>query len=78
MTQLPFIKEIEWCNERISDIVNTANVLYQKYISGENFSARKQCLDFKRMELECSKYNDRIQKLKMKEEDTHEKSDKTD
>lgn len=51
------IKELEWCNEHISDLTNTANVLYQKYITGENFSARKQCLDFKRMELECAKYN---------------------
>ncbi len=51
------IKELEWCNEHISDLSNTANVLYQKYITGENFAARKQCLDFKRMELECEKYN---------------------
>ena len=51
------IKELEWCNEHISDLTNTANVLYQKYIAGENFAARKQCLDFKRMELECEKYN---------------------
>lgn len=33
--------------------MNTANVLYAKYVSGENFSAREQCLDFKRMEIEC-------------------------
>ncbi len=38
------------------------NVLYQKYITGENFSARKQCLDFKRMELECEKYNLKIKR----------------
>lgn len=57
------IKEIKWCNEHISDLTNTANVLYQKYISAENFAARKQCLDLKRMELECEKYNDKIQNL---------------
>lgn len=51
------IKELAWCNEHISDLANTANVLYQKYVSGEYFVARKQCLDFKRMELECEKYN---------------------
>lgn len=51
------IKELAWCNEHIRDLTNTANVLYQKYISGENFSARKQCIDFKKMELECEKYN---------------------
>lgn len=56
------IQELEWCNEHISDLANTANVLYQKYITGENFDARKQCLDFKRMELECEKYNSKIRK----------------
>ena len=54
------IKELEWCNEHISDLSNTANVLYQKYITGEKFAARKQCLDFKRMELECEKYNSKF------------------
>lgn len=50
------IQELEWCNEHVSDLTNTANVLYQKYISGEKFTARKQCLDFRRMESECKKY----------------------
>lgn len=54
------LKELEWCNKHISDLANTANVLYQKYITGEDFAARKQCLDFKRMELECKKYNLKI------------------
>ena len=56
------VKELEWCNENISNLANTANVLYQKYITGENFAARKQCLDFKRMELECEKYNLKIKR----------------
>lgn len=60
------IKELEWCNEHISDLANTANVLYQKYVSGEKFAAKKQCLDFERMELECNKYNKKIQNLKAK------------
>lgn len=51
------LKEVEWCNEHARDLINTANVLYQKYISGETFSARAQCLDFKRMEQECTRYN---------------------
>ena len=55
-------KELEWCNRHVSDLANTANVLYQKYNSDENFTARKQCLDFKRMEQECEKYNSRIKK----------------
>lgn len=58
------IKELEWCNKHVSDLTNTANVLYQKYVSGEKFAARKQCLVFKRMELECNKYNDKLQSFK--------------
>ena len=50
------IKELEWCNENARDLTNTANVLYSKYVSGEKFSAREQCLDFKRMESECKRF----------------------
>lgn len=57
------IKELEWCNEHVSELTNTANVLYHKYISGENFAAKKQCLDFKKMELECEKYNSKMKRL---------------
>ena len=53
-------KELKWCNEHARDLNNTANVLYPKYLSGDNFSARAQCLDFQRMELECEKYNKRL------------------
>lgn len=52
----PFLGVIIVCNEHVSDLANTANVLYQKYISGENFTAREQCMNFKRMESECNKY----------------------
>lgn len=50
------IKELEWCNEQARDLTNTANVLYAKYVSGDKFAAREQCLDFKRMELECKRF----------------------
>jgi protein AbiQ len=53
------IQELEWCNEHKRDLINTANVLYQKYISNENFSAREQCLDFIRLEQECIRYNEK-------------------
>lgn len=56
------IKELEWCNEHISELANTANVLYQKYVSGEKFAAKKQCLDFKKMELVCTKYNSQVKR----------------
>ena len=54
------IKELQWCNTHIADIVNTANVLYKKYMSGECFAARSQCLDFGKMEEVCEKYNEKI------------------
>ena len=50
------IKELEWCNEHARDLTNTANVLYAKYVSEEKFAAREQCLDFKRMEIECKRF----------------------
>lgn len=53
------MKELEWCNEHSRDLINTANVLYKKCNSNDKFSAKKQCLDFKRMELECSRYNEK-------------------
>ena len=56
------IKELEWCNEHERDLRNTARVLYQKYISGEEFGVRKQCLDFKKLEAECAKYNEKMKK----------------
>lgn len=37
-------------------MTNTVNVLYAKYVSEEKFAAREQCLDFKRMEMECKKF----------------------
>ena len=51
------IKELKWCNEHERDLVNTARVLYQKYNSGDKFSAREQCIDFKKMEEACEKFN---------------------
>lgn len=56
-------KELEWCNEHARDLMNTANVLYAKYISVESFSAREQCLDFKRMEEECKKYVGKVREV---------------
>lgn len=53
----PFLVAIIVCNEHVIVLTNTANVLYQKYILGENFAVKEQCLNFKRMELECNKYN---------------------
>ena len=55
----PFLGVIVICNEHARDLTNTANVLYAKYVSGEKFTAREQCLDFKRMEIECKKFSEK-------------------
>lgn len=52
----PFLGVLVICNEHARDLTNTANVLYSKYLSGESFAAREQCLDFKRMEIECERF----------------------
>lgn len=62
----PFLGIMIVCNEHSRDLINTAKVLHSKYISGEEFRAKGQCLDFKRMEMECKKYNEKIeQKLNL-------------
>lgn len=60
----PFLVVIIVCNEHVIVLTNTANVLYQRYILGENFAVREQCLNFKRMELECNKYNEKLRIFK--------------
>jgi len=50
-------QELRWCQENSETVCNKANVLYKKYISGEEFSGRKRCLNFPKLETECRKYN---------------------
>ncbi|MBP3569264.1 MAG: type III toxin-antitoxin system ToxN/AbiQ family toxin [Lachnospiraceae bacterium] len=50
-------QELEWCQINSETVCNKANVLYKKYISGEDFSERKRCLDFPKLEQECKKFN---------------------
>jgi protein AbiQ len=52
--------ELEWCHEHSEIVCNKANVLYQKYISGENFTGRERCLNFPKLEAECRKYNSKL------------------
>jgi protein AbiQ len=51
------LKELEWCRVNSEIICNKANVLYKKYISDENFSAKERCLNFTKLEAECKRYN---------------------
>ncbi len=50
-------KELEWCRDNSENICNKANVLYKRYISGEEFHGRERCLNFPKLEIECEKYN---------------------
>lgn len=50
-------QELKWCRMNSETICNKANVLYKKYISGEDFPGRKRCVDFQKLEKECNKYN---------------------
>ena len=52
-------KEINWCNENRDVLVNKANVLYEKFISGEPFKRKKDCLNFPELEEVCKQYNAR-------------------
>lgn len=51
------IKEAEWLDDHEGEVNNKARVLYSKYFSDEIFSARKNCLNFKRLEEVCDRYN---------------------
>jgi len=51
------IKEAEWLDVHETEVNNKARVLYEKYYSGEEFSAKKNCLNFKRLEEVCDKFN---------------------
>lgn len=52
-------KEIEWCRHHHHDIINKANVLYHKYLSGEPLICRNRCLPFLKLEEACAKYNEK-------------------
>lgn len=56
-------KELQWCQEHSEVICNKAAILYKKYLSGDNFRARKRCLNFAKLERECKNYNAKIQNL---------------
>ena len=51
------IDELNWCRKHSEIIVNKANCLYQLCVNGSNYKGKERCLDFKRLEKECEKYN---------------------
>ena len=53
------IDELNWCRKHAEIIINKANCLYNLCTSNSNYKGKSRCLDFKRLELECTKYNNK-------------------
>ena len=51
------IDELTWCRKHSNVIINKANCLYQLCAKESNYKGKARCLDFKRLEAECEKYN---------------------
>ena len=51
------IDELNWCRKHADVIINKANCLYQLCTGESNYKGKTRCLDFKRLESECEKYN---------------------
>lgn len=51
-------EELNWCRLNSEVICNKANVLYKKYMSNEFFAGKERCVDFKKLESECQRYNE--------------------
>lgn len=51
------IDELTWCRKNRENIVNKANVLYKLCVEKSGYHGKIRCLDFKRLEKICDKYN---------------------
>ncbi len=51
------IDELDWCRRNQEIIVNKANVLYSLCTDTSDYKGKDRCLDFKKMETICDKYN---------------------
>lgn len=51
------IDELNWCRKNADIIINKANCLYTLCMGESNYKGKDRCLDFKRLEMECDKYN---------------------
>ena len=56
------IDELNWCRKNADIIINKANCLYKLYTDKSNYKGKNRCLDFKRLEIECEKYNTKKEK----------------
>ena len=51
------IDELNWCRKHSNIIINKANCLYQLCTTPSNYKGKSRCLNFKKLELACEKYN---------------------
>ena len=51
------IDELTWCRKNQENIVNKANVLYNLCVEESGYHGKIRCLDFKKLEKICDKYN---------------------
>lgn len=51
------IDELNWCRKNTDTIVNKAKCLYKLCTTDSNYKGKERCLDFKKLEIECEKYN---------------------
>ena len=54
------IDEMAWCRKNQEVIVNKANVLYALCTEQSDYKGKERCLDFKKMEKICDKYNSKM------------------
>ena len=57
------IDELNWCRKNSEIIINKANCLYKFCTEESNYKGKNRCLDFKKLEIECEKYNNKKEKL---------------
>lgn len=51
------IDEINWCRKHSDIIINKAHCLYKLCTTKTNYKGKTRCLDFRKLELACDKYN---------------------
>lgn len=54
--------ELDWCNDNKRIIWDKAVLLYKKYLSGEPFARKKDCVNFIKAESICKEYNKRMER----------------
>ncbi len=56
------VDELLWCRKNQEIIVNKANVLYDLCGEKSEYKGKDRCLDFKKLEIICDKYNKKSRK----------------